>query len=267
MQRRPPPPKLLDIETADNLGEEAWRSRQPPLDTMRIPEELAMQRYHETAARQHGAFVFWHDENRAFGIWGEKAAVAATKKAILDWIEDAIPSQKAARAAKFAKIASLTDAQSNRAEKKWKREVTRQRYRQHPPPDMPFGAIGSFLWPVEEYRPEEVLGPSYEALDPIRMDCSCYVVFSRERKIFRIMGKYADVQQALVRIRQTCFQIAARQLSAVRTYLLRWTGSKVCKNVIINAYSQTVSSAGNNPNDEICRSPRGIGLHQGTTDQ
>ena len=85
------------------------------------------------------------------------------------------------------------------------------------------GAIGSFHWPIGEYRPEEVLGNSYEALDPIRMDLKCYLVFVKDKSMFQVMGQAKKVQQGLLRLRKTCFQIAARQISPVRLYLLHWS--------------------------------------------
>ena len=48
-----------------------------------------------------------------------------------------------------------------------------------------YGFTGAFLWPVEEIRPEEVrpeelLGDSLEALDPIRFEYRCHIVFDNQ---------------------------------------------------------------------------------------
>ncbi|TKA64152.1 hypothetical protein B0A55_09296 [Friedmanniomyces simplex] len=143
--------------------------------------------------------------------------------AIARWIEDSgYGGKKSARSANFAKIVSLTPKLRERAERSWEREVRRQRFRRDPPMGTAFRAIGSFHWPVKEYRPEEILGNSYEALDPIRMECSCYVVFVKAFNLFRVMGKPTEVKAGLQRVRQTCFQIAARQFNPVRLYLLHW---------------------------------------------
>ena len=63
---------------------------------------------------------------------------------------------------------------------------------------------------------------SCEALDPIRMDCRCYVIFSKDQSLFKVMGKAESVKESLLRIRKTCFQVAARQIPAQRKYLLHW---------------------------------------------
>ncbi|KAK1062854.1 hypothetical protein LTR74_009934 [Friedmanniomyces endolithicus] len=223
------------IEHCDNDAEARWRANQPPADSVRIPDELVLRdktdafgKYHETLARQHGTYI--HSDHtrgqggsRSFGIWGEQDAVVATKGAIAHWIEESgYGSKKSARSAHFSKVVSLTPKLRERAERAWEREVRKQRFRRHPPMDVPFGAIGSFHWPMKEYRPEEILGASHEAFDPIRMDCSCYIVFIAALNLFRVMGKQTEVKASLQRIRQTCFQIAARQCNPVRLYLLHW---------------------------------------------
>lgn len=127
---------------------------------------------------------------------------------------------------------------------------------------MRFHAIGSFHWPVNEYRHDEVLGANYEALDPIRMECSCYIVFYKERDLFRVMGKQENVEHGLQRIRKICFQLDAWQIGVLRLYLLRWPEdldempSKVClqpydlPSIMIEA-----------PVAKVAHSPRGADSH------
>ncbi|KAK0850394.1 hypothetical protein LTS16_009585 [Friedmanniomyces endolithicus] len=223
------------IEHCDNDAEALWRAHRPPADSVWIPDDLLLRdktdsfnKYHETLARQHGTYIYSEHArgqggSRSFGIWGEMDAVAATKGAIAHWIEESgHGSKKSARSAHFSKVVSLTPKLRERAERAWEREVRKQRFRRHPPMDVPFGAIGSFHWPMKEYRPAEILGTSHEAFDPIRMECSCYIVFIAALNLFRVMGKQSEVKASLQRIRQTCFQIAARQCNPVRLYLLHW---------------------------------------------
>ena len=123
--------------------------------------------------------------------------------------------------------------------------MKRQKYRMYPKPSSAFGAIGTFHWPVQEYRPDQVLGANYEALDPIRMECSCYVVHVPERSIFQIMGKAEDVQKGLLRLRKTCFQITARQIAPVRRYLLHLPeDSDVPKRIVLSQYERPLIASG-----------------------
>lgn len=153
--------------------------------------------------------------------------------------------QKAHRAAAFAKLASLNDIQHRRAEKEWRKEVKRQKYRMHPRPDAHFGAIGTFNWPLDEYRADEVLGPNYEALDPIRMDCSAYIVHHPDRSAFRIMGKAEDVQEGLIRMRKVYFQIVAKTIAPVRRYFLHRTkDAQLPERVVMREYERPLLVSG-----------------------
>jgi hypothetical protein len=228
--RSKPLPRL--VHDSDNDAEAAWRRGDQAVDQVHIPDALILkergvEHHHERLAEQNGAFIHTYPArstaaSRIFGIWGAKVAVAATKKAILGWIDASGLEARSARATSFARPISLNPVLRERAEKRWERDVKKQMYRQHPPYDMTFGAIGTFHWPATSYKPEEALGNNYEAFDPIRMDCSCYVVYLKETNVFRVMGKPKSVLEALQRIRATCFQIAAKQFISVRQYLLYW---------------------------------------------
>jgi hypothetical protein len=216
----------LLIEFADNAAEAAWRNRERPVETIIVPEELAWSdQQHEQIAQKHGTFVTAEGGGTGhggirFGIWGEASAVKQTRQAIHDWIKRETPSKHTLGTNTFSKQRSLLPQQRQSVEKKWIQEVRRQRFRQSPPLGTPFGAIGTFHWPVKDYQPNEVLGNSYEALDIIRMGCSCYIIFSPEKSGFQVLGHTADVKTALVRLRKAYFQVAARQIASVRTYIL-----------------------------------------------
>ena len=216
----------LLIEFADNPAEAAWRSHERPFETIHVPEELAWRdQQHEYIAKKYGTFITseggasGHGGIR-FGIWGEASAVKHTRQEIHDWIKREAPSKHTLGTNTFSKQRSLLPQQRRSAEKKWKEEVQRQRFRQSPPLGTAFGSIGLFHWPVKDYQPNEVLGNSYEALDLIRMGCSCYIIFSPEHSGFHVLGDDTNVKVALLRMRKAYFQIAARQISPVRKYIL-----------------------------------------------
>lgn len=155
----------------------------------------------------------------------------------------------------------MTPTVLKRAEKAWKREVARNKYRRYPHPSQAFGAIGTFHWPVNEWRPDEILGANFEALDPIRMDCSCYVVFVPEKAAFQVMGKADDVKTGLSRLRKTCFQIAAHQIAPIRLYLLHWAlDDEVPSHVVLKPYNRTATMSGPPSKETITPStPMGMG--------
>lgn len=87
-------------------------------------------------------------------------------------------------------------------------------------------SIGTFHWPSNEYRPDEVLGINSEALDPIRMRTECFIVWSRDHSAFKIFGSIAGVMKALSQLRVTMFQVASRNICPVRKYLSHWRNSE-----------------------------------------
>lgn len=64
-----------------------------------------------------------------------------------------------------------------------------------------YGFTGAFLWPVEEVRPEEFLGDSLEALDPIRFEYKCHIVFDNQVSAFKIFTDDPEsVRKTMLRI-------------------------------------------------------------------
>jgi hypothetical protein len=224
--RREPQPLLVDVgDTAVNAAENAWRNHERPAASITVPEELVWRdQQHEIYAKKYGTFVFSDDRNKGgmiqLDIWGEPAAVDATRQAIHNWKTKEMPSKRAQGTMPFSTQRSLLPQQRKGEEKRWHREVMRQRFRRALPLGTQFGAIGFFHWPVKEFQPHELLGNSYEAFDPIRMECSSYVVFDHTLPGFQVMGEATAVKDALLRIRKACFQITARQIAPVRRYFL-----------------------------------------------
>lgn len=217
------PPKPVDADEG-NEAQGDWRELKPAKLFVRVSTELAFADDGESLqrlAREHFCYVAsdqratTSSDSQTFGIWGVAADAENTRLAITKWIEEMNGPQRSARAGKFAKLSSMTPALRQREENRWKRMVQKERYRQHPPVNMAFGAIGTFHWPMKDYAPKEILGPNYEALDPIRMSCSCYVVW--QKNAFQIMGKSMEkVKAALLLLKRTIFQIAAKQLPTTR---------------------------------------------------
>ncbi|KAI7531136.1 hypothetical protein KC331_g14284 [Hortaea werneckii] len=264
-QLRPPRFPILD----DGAAEAAWRAHKPPVGKVRIPEFLVFSaRQHETIARRCGAFVFNRNEEsiggeKIYSIWGDKEAFKRTVREIGAWIKEATSDIRRGAAPKFAKVISQTLEERRRTDRRWRREVQRQTYRQDPPPDKCFEAIGSFHWPIEECRPEEVLGSSYEALDQIRMDCSCHITFHARLGVFRVAGTASQVKAGLQRLLRTCFQITARQVLPVRKYLLRWPHETVPTYLYLEHYEHPASSTSEGMScTKSGRSPRGEYLEE-----
>lgn len=273
--RQEPQTLLIDLgDDGQNSAEKSWRDQERPVASISIPDELVWRdQHHEALARRHGAFIFTQEHPSGgsevkFDIWGDADAVRRTKQSIHDWIQRETPSKRALGKATFHKYGSLLPQQRKIEEKRWAREVRRQRFRQKPPFGTEFGAIGTFHWPVQDYQPHEVLGKLYEALDPIRMECSCYVVFEESAQAFQIMGDADAVKHALIRMRKAYFQIAARQIAPIRRYFLRFDDGdgddslEIPSSVVLEPFDRIKRIAGNNTiAQEPARTPRGEREH------
>ena len=148
--RQEPPKLLIDLgNEGDNQAQLAWRKHERAKDSISMPAEMVLGTHeHEAIARQHGAFIFSKHRHGAdgqmqFDLWGEVKAVAATKQAIYNWLQREAPSKHTLGTTKFVKVQSLTPKLREREEKRWSREVARQRFRQYPPMGMAFGSIVS----------------------------------------------------------------------------------------------------------------------------
>ncbi|KAI7277584.1 hypothetical protein KC345_g6537 [Hortaea werneckii] len=261
-QQRLRPPRFPISD--DGKAEAAWRAHAEPAGKVRIPEFLVFSdRQHEIIARRCGAFIFNRNEEsiggeKIYSIWGDKQAFKRTVREISAWIEAATSDVRRGAASKFAKVISQTPDDRRRTDKKWRQDVQRQTYRQDPPPGKGFEAIGSFHWPINECRPDEILGSSYEALDPIRMNCSCHITFHAGLGVFRVAGTASEVKAGLRRLLLTCFQITAKQVLPVRKYLLHWPHDIVPAYLYLEQYEHPASLASEGmPLTKYGRSPRG----------
>lgn len=258
--RRPQLPTNVPAPSAAVLAEKAWRERQSPAATLHIPNALAFEdKSFEKLAADKGAFITFSSAHGAFGIWGDIPNVAAARKAILRWIETATIS--GSRTDKFAKIVSLTDPLKERYQKQYEKEIQRSGYRQDPPTNMPFGAIGWFYWPVTEHRPQDKFGMSCEALDPIRMEHECYIKFDDRRSSFQVCGKHVNVQKVLMALRRTCYQLASDsfKVAPIRGYLPHWRSGIVPTHIYLEDYQNPVVIGAAGENRDIGCSPRGQG--------
>ena len=76
------------------------------------------------------------------------------------------------------------------------------------------------MWPHDEFQPEQILGPNYEALDPIRMFNGCYIVYSQEASIFKVLSNSLfQVQNAINGIGNVVCEFATRSCALERYFV------------------------------------------------
>lgn len=156
-------------------------------------------------------------------MWGRPTQIAIAKRDLLELmqhifrdIENHARMKKTLRGgpgATWKKIkAAPSDRKQQRIEEQASEEAKRRSFR-HPPPKEPFefNAVGVFLWPLKDTNPQDSLGKSFEVLDDIRYECEVYILFSREKGMFQVLGDNPDnVEKATDRIFGTFCETAAK---------------------------------------------------------
>ena len=218
---QPARPRVTFTTKSDNPAKAAFRAHHPHTGTFLLtkschliePDRPKMYAIMEEMGVRLGSFIRppQHLRDQTLLLWGDDAQVAATKEELEIWIRQSATVRSSQRGPLFAKAGALSEDKARQIDKSIKREMERQGFQKAPPPNRTFDCTGYFLWPVDEIRPEELLGPNYEAFDQIRMVHAAYIVFDGQYSCFKIMSDNMDgVKDALMRIQGTMKEYVAR---------------------------------------------------------
>jgi hypothetical protein len=157
-------------------------------------------------------------------MWGTKDRLFAARRdlhALLEQVQEDI-QQGVHRIGGWVKIRAMpTDRKQEMIDKMIMDAKIAKMYRQEPPKGFPFQAIGIFIWPTQEKNPQTVLGMSFEALDPIRFNHRVFILFSRKKGIFRVLGdEIKEVEAAVERIRGVFCEIATNNRKQIKMHLV-----------------------------------------------
>ncbi|KZF26310.1 hypothetical protein L228DRAFT_235398 [Xylona heveae TC161] len=146
-------------------------------------------------------------------IWGSPEKIIAAKQELAKWVQrfkySAAQKNEGARAA-FGKVLAISEKKKKQLARQMEDDASRQKYKQSPCMTETFKFIGYFHWPVEEIRPESILGKSFEAFDHIRMHAA-----------FKVLSQtFNELDVALSRIRGTLCEIMTRSNRPVTLYLV-----------------------------------------------
>ena len=163
-------------------------------------------------------------------LWGGEEQIAQTIAELKEWISssDDDPrgprekTQRKSKVEKFGKVGMLQNKKEEQLDKKIREEAKMHRFQKNPEEGQEFAFQGYFLWPVNEVRPEELLGPSCEAYDPIRTYNHSHIMFETNLSAFKILSnKEAAVQNALQRIEGTMREYVARSGKIYSIYMVQ----------------------------------------------
>ena len=186
----------------DNLARAAFRKRLDPTGRFMLPKDCPdiepnQKRMYDTFDEigvRLGSFVRppQHVEDRELLLWGDAHQIQATKVELQRWLDNRLLPRTFKAKDTFARELSIIGDHHHRLMKKMKKEAKILDSQQVPAEGRVFSHTGTFLWPVEEVRPEDILGSSLEAFDPIRIQYHCHIVFDTKFSSFRIFSDKAE---------------------------------------------------------------------------
>ena len=194
----------------DNTARAAYRKRLPHTDTFSLDQDCdkifplarKMYDYFEELGVRYGSFIRppQHAKDRVLLIWGSPGQVQKTIAELSQYLLKAGPEAESMKRMKsrakeqFSKELSTIGREYKFKQNQILKQALIQDFQRVPEVGRTYGFTGTFLWPVEEVRPEELLGDSLEALDPIRFEYRCHIVFDNQASAFKV---FTDVSESM----------------------------------------------------------------------
>ena len=210
----------------DNLARAAFRKRLEPSGRFMLPRDCPdlepnqkrMYDAFEEIGVRVGSFIRppQHVKDRELLLWGDVRQVQNTKGELDRWLGKCLQRdfpRKSMAKDNFSKETSVEGEQHHRLIKKMQKEAKILEFQQAPAEGRVFPHTGTFIWPVDEVRPEDILGPSLEAFDPIRFQYRCHIVFDHKLSSFRIFSDKGDaIKRTIDRIVGTMREYVAKSV-------------------------------------------------------
>lgn len=250
-QKIPPtrkPPVLTFAHKNDNPARAAFRAQKTHTATFVLskhcysiePDRERMYNTLEEMGVRLGSFIRPPQSagDRNLLLWGNEDQVSATIGELGKWVQQSDQRNYASNTSKkghqFAKTGLLSQDNAKKLNKYMKTQATKQKYQKVPDSNLSFEFTGYFLWPVDEIRPEDLLGPSYEAFDPIRIDYDSYIVFDNQYSLFKILTNAEDaVQEAMKRIEGTMKEFVARTCQEIVVHMVERPGPQLMRTKVM----------------------------------
>ncbi len=215
----------------DNLARASFRKRLNPTGKFMLPKDCPeiepnqkkMYDMFDEMGVRLGSFIRppQHVKDREILLWGNSSQIQTTKAELQRWLDNRLLPLKSMAKDKFAREMSSIGDQYHRSMKKMQKGAKILGFQQVPAEGRIFSHTGTILWPVDEVLPEDLLGPSLEAFDPIRFQHHCHIVFDSKSASFRIFTeKEESVRKTMYRIEGTMREYVAK--SARPDMIILW---------------------------------------------
>ena len=201
----------------DNTARAAYRKRQPHSATFRLKQDCdkifllprKMYDYFEGLGVRNGSFIRppQHPKDRDLLIWGSSVRVEKTITELQEYLLRVGPAAESKKFMKpvgkenFSKENSAMGHGFQQKQNQMLKQALIQDFQRVPESGRTYGFTGTFLWPVDEVRPEEILGDSLEALDLVRFAYKCHIVFDNQLSAFKVFtDDPGSVEKTMLRI-------------------------------------------------------------------
>lgn len=241
----------------DNFGKSCFRKRDPPSGKFVLhkdcneiePDKVKIYDYLEELGVRLGSFIRPPQtvKDRTLLLWGKSDAVGKTVRELQEWVRPSTPrSAKTPRPTgprtgdKFVKTYSVIGDHYKADQAAIRRKAELQKFQQVPEKGQLFDYGGTFLWPVEEVRPQDILGDGLEAMDPVRTANKCHIIFDDQHSVFKIFtDKLESVKQTLSRIEGIMKEYVARTNRPVTRYYIEPSDTSAHRNDVSITPSQS----------------------------
>lgn len=231
---QPRRPKRVFNYEADNFGRAAYRKKLPHTGKFVLhkdcheiePSRAKLYDMFLELGVRLGSFIRppQHVKDRELLIWGNAAQVNATITELQAWLSPnraELIGRKSTARDKFANEYSNIGTKYKTIQSKILKEASIQKFQQIPEVGKSYPFNGSFIWPVDELRPEEILGSNSEAFDSIRFQQQCHIVFDNKEECFKVMADdEKSVEKALLRIEGTVKEYVAKSSRRIIEHLI-----------------------------------------------
>lgn len=197
------------------------------------PDGMRMSKVLEEIGVRFGSFIRppQSSTDRTLLIWGKPPQITQTVRELNQWVAaSAAPfhSSLLARIShvtkggnEFAKVSLTTEEVTKILDRQLQEQAMKHKYQKIPDKSLNCKYLGYYLWPVNEIRPEDLLGPSFEAFDPLRMSFNSYILFDAKLEAFKVMADQAErVEKAMLRIEGAFKEFVARSNPATTMYMV-----------------------------------------------
>lgn len=197
------------------------------------PDGMRMSKVLEEIGVRFGSFIRppQSSTDRNLLIWGKPPQITQTLRELNQWVAASAASFQSSLLARishvtkggneFAKVSLTTEEAAKILDRQLQEQAMKHKYQKVPDKSLNFKFVGYYLWPVNEIPPEDLLGPSFEAFDPLRMSFNSYILFDAKLEAFKVMADQAEgVEKAMLRIEGAFKEFVARSNAATTVYMV-----------------------------------------------